>query len=264
MDILKKAQNTDPLKYVPETYYEDFKKVLNITCKGKEDSSSYIINPEDIKDENILKILDEFKSIGRKEAGMPNDGTYKLRIGVYMRKAKMEIPECDNKAVYRVIFNLGYSEVYNFCKADEKKPILFEKNSYMIMPLLDYKIITSSKTMNQVETNSIHAAGFSNKPRIIIRPIMYQRITIVIDYYAPENITEGINKTIHNITNKINEANELTKTSSKRKKNKALYSALNCKKSEGKFLENKPKDDKLKASKSTDTPSDSDNEYEDQ
>ena len=255
MDILKKVQNTDPLKYVPERYYEELKKVFNVQSKGKEDSTSINIELENIKDENVLKIINEMIDIGKKEVGTPIDCKYKLNIGMYMRKSKMEIPECDNKTIYRVVYNLGYGDVYNFMKPGDKKSIFFEKNSYMVVPLLDYKIIITSKTMNNVPNDNIHVAGFSNKPKVVIRPIMYQRITIVIDYSAPENITEDISKTIHDITDKINNANELTKTKSNRKKNKALYSALGC---------NKPKE-KPKPSKSEDPVcSDSDDEYGDE
>jgi len=253
MDILKKVQNTDPLKYVPETYYEELKKIFNLKCNGKEDSSSLNVKLEDIKDENVLKIINEMINIGKKEVNTPIECTCKLNIGMYMRKSKMEIPECDGKTIYRVVYNLGYGDIYNFIKPGDKKPMFFEKNSYMVVPLLDHKIVITSKTMNNILNDNIRTPGFSNKPKIVIRPIMYQRITIVIDYYAPENITEDISKNIQNITDKINKANELTKTKSNRKKNKALYSALGCK---------NDKDKKQKASKSTDpVSSDSDDEY---
>lgn len=253
MNILKKAQNTDPLKYVPETYYEELKKIFNIESKGKDDSTCIVVELENIKDENTLNVINEMIQIGKNEVKAPNDCESKVRIGTYMRKSKMEIPECDNKTIYRVVYNLGYGDIYNFMKIGDKKSLFFEKNSYMVVPLLDYKIVITSKTMNNISNDNIHAAGFSNKSKVVIRPIMYQRITVVIDYFAPENITEDMNKKIHEITEKINNANELTKTKSNKKKTKALYSALGGDK------------EKAKPVKSKDyVHSESDDEYEEQ
>lgn len=248
MDILKRAENTEKFKVIDEKYFELLKPIFNLTPQGREDNRSILLNYEDIQNEEHKKILNELIEKGKVDFKAPGTCKAKLKIGMYMRKAKTEIEKCENKSIFRVIYNLGNTEIYNFIDGADRKTMLFEKNTYMMVPLLSHKLFISSKTSNVDESSgNIVAAGLSIKKRTIIRPLNYQRITVIIDYSPPDEITDNINETLTKITTKINEANDINKSKSKRKKKKALYKALSS------------KDEKKKEVKS-----ESDDEYEEE
>lgn len=191
------------IRNIPDEIYHKLisKYYGNFTGKYKLET----ISQEDpnIKD-TLEKLLEYLKT--DIHAPIPKDSQLKVTIGIYTRTASTYIdPPLDNCAL-RVLFNLGYDEVYKlnpkYKVVDDKGQIKREDSGlnerYIFLERNKYIILGPAK-------NSKYQLEVSHEPTIVlprqlpgekeitkIRPRDYRRITIIFDYILPQELMDSL------------------------------------------------------------------------
>jgi len=185
------------IRPVPEKIYAD---ILNSSPVYNSVNKYLVEKYESLSDIPILTPVFEFLNTDIK-APIPKDSTTNIFIGIYGRNSSTHVdPPSDNCAL-RILFNLGYADTYHLNPKYKVKDELIDtglpehflymdENSYVILgPVTQskYKIYVDNDVMIKIPSQIPGQQG-----KTTIRPKLYKRITIIIDFIIADGLVQKL------------------------------------------------------------------------
>jgi len=105
-------------------------------------------------------------------------------FGEYMRTSGSEYLPAEDNTLTRIIFNFGCNEIYylvNYLDARDAKTFFLPKDSFMIVPTIDRKVVVYRRTRNSAD--DFQDGRVIN--RTLVRPNNYRRGTVLVDISKP-------------------------------------------------------------------------------
>jgi len=183
------------IRPVPEKIYHDLSIVY-----GKF-SGNYKINTyKDIGNVSGILPLLEFLKTDIK-APIPEKSMVSATIGIYGRNSSTHIDPPEDTCALRILFNLGYSDVYRLQSDYRDKDgehnsglpnqnIYMKENTYVILGPVNkskYKLFVDNDKIIKIP-----AKNPQEKSQTTIRPMDYLRLTVVLDYNIDKNILDNL------------------------------------------------------------------------
>lgn len=142
-------------------------------------------------------------------APIPKDSEVKITLGIYTRTASTYINPPPNNCGMRLLFNLGYGDVYKlnpkYTDSDgdqvdsglTERSVYLDKDKYLILgpsKTSKYKIEVSDDTTVSTPGNN---PGDSPIPRLRVRD--YRRIVIIIDYLIAQDTLDSLINVVNDL-----------------------------------------------------------------
>lgn len=197
--VSSKSSQHRIIKDIPNHFYQDILNEVFNSFAGKYKMNKYS-KTEDVPGNSITELSEFLKTdIG---VPIPKDTQSPVVIaGIYSRKSSTHIGPPKKNCALRVLFNLGFDEVYHLDPNGselEENDIYLKANSYIVLgpiKMSDYKIYVNNNTINKIPMDPTNP----NLKRTLGRPNHYLRVTLVFDYEIDEKLMENLNQISDNI-----------------------------------------------------------------